>query len=381
MARGAVAVNIAFYAPLKPPDHPVPSGDRQMARLLMQALGEAGFTVEVASSLRSYLHTPEDPRPLAAAAAERQRLLDAWRAGRPRPRLWFTYHPYYRAPDLIGPALASALAIPYVTAEASYAGKRDRDAWAASQAHVKHAVRSAALNLCFTEMDADGLGQIAGPEAIALLPPFIDAARIVTVPNPAPCGSVRLIAVAMMRGGVKLASYVMLANALGRIANEPWTLTVIGDGPERARVKAAFAGFPGGRIRWLGEVDPADVAAHLAAADIFVWPGTGEAYGMAYLEAQAAGLPVVAQATAGVPAVVRDGTSGLLTPSGDHVAFAAAVASLMSNHDLRRRLGAGARKFVTSERSLPAAAASLRRLLVPLVKESADHTDPHASTG
>ena len=66
------------------------------------------------------------------------------------------------------------------------------------------------------------------------------------------------------------------------------------------------------------------VARQLATSDIFVWPGTGEAYGIAYLEAQASGLPVVAQATAGVPTVVRHGVTGLLTAPQDDAAFAAA---------------------------------------------------------
>ena len=47
-------MRIAFYAPLKSPDHPVPSGDRQMARLLVAALRHAGHDVEIASELRSY---------------------------------------------------------------------------------------------------------------------------------------------------------------------------------------------------------------------------------------------------------------------------------------------------------------------------------------
>ena len=54
----------------------------------------------------------------------------------------------------------------------------------------------------------------------------------------------------------------------------------------------------------------------------YVWPGTGEAYGIAYMEAQAAGLPVVAQKTAGVPEVVKDGVTGTLTAAGDASAFA-----------------------------------------------------------
>ncbi len=46
-------MRVTFYAPLKPPDHEVPSGDRRMARLLIQALELAGHEVEVAARLRS----------------------------------------------------------------------------------------------------------------------------------------------------------------------------------------------------------------------------------------------------------------------------------------------------------------------------------------
>ncbi len=52
-------MHIAFYAPLKSPNHPVPSGDRQMARLLIAALRLAGHSVEIASELRSFSATPE----------------------------------------------------------------------------------------------------------------------------------------------------------------------------------------------------------------------------------------------------------------------------------------------------------------------------------
>ncbi|MBL8703575.1 MAG: glycosyl transferase, partial [Rhodospirillales bacterium] len=47
-------MRIAFYAPLKPPGHPHPSGDRRMARLLVQALRLGGHTVMLASSFRAY---------------------------------------------------------------------------------------------------------------------------------------------------------------------------------------------------------------------------------------------------------------------------------------------------------------------------------------
>ena len=152
-------MRIAFYAPLKPPDHPVPSGDRQMARMLIAALERAGHVVEVVSRLRAYL--TDNTQPLLAklqdeAAGEIDRISRQWRENGP-PDLWVTYHPYYRAPDLLGPRLASASSIGYVTIEASYAHKRDRTGWAEAQALVVEALRSAALNICFTARDREGL--------------------------------------------------------------------------------------------------------------------------------------------------------------------------------------------------------------------------------
>jgi glycosyltransferase involved in cell wall biosynthesis len=355
-------MRISFYAPLKPPDHPVPSGDREMARLLMRALAAAGHQVELASGLRSFRAAPPGESggdvPFQAKA-EVGRLAAAWEAAGP-PDLWLSYHPYYKAPDLLGPQLTARFGVPYVTAEASYAPKRDRDGWAGSQDAVLGAVRRAALNLCFTQRDRDGL-QAAAPDArFATLPPFIDVSPF--RPSRSPERG-RLATVAMMRSGDKLESYRMLADALGRIADLGWTLTVIGDGPARSDVAAAFAPFAPGRIELLGAVAPEAVPAALQGAAIYAWPGCGEAYGLAYLEAQAAGLPAVAQNTAGVPAVVLDGRTGLLTPAGDVGAYAAALARLLRDEMERQALGAAARRFVTIERSLEAAAKRLDLLI------------------
>ena len=103
-----------------------------------------------------------------------------------------------------------------------------------------------------------------------------------------------LLAVAMMRDGDKLASYRVLAAALARLTDEPWTLVVAGDGPARRDVEAEFAGFAGGRVHFIGAVEAGGLPALYAAADIYVWPAVREAFGIAILEAQAAGLPVVA---------------------------------------------------------------------------------------
>ena len=355
-------MRIAFYAPLKPPDHPLPSGDRQMARSLVRALERAGHQVEIASELRSFSSRPEPDHYAAvekAAKAEAVRLSAAWKEGG-APDLWFCYHPYYKAPDLIGPGLARTFGISYVTAEASYSARRNSGAWAVTQAKVAEAVRRAALNICFTHRDREGLAAIAPDANLAMLPPFIDSAPPVQRIEGDPT---RLVAVAMMRPGDKLDSYRMLAGALERLVDLQWTLAVVGDGPCRDEVAAEFAGLPPERIEWLGQLAPGEVPAALAGCGIYVWPGCGEAYGLAYLEAQAAGLPVVAQDTAGVPEVVLDGQTGILTAAGDITSYADAIERLLVDDDERKAMGEAARRFVLGERSLDAAAVRLAAIL------------------
>ncbi|QPC88739.1 glycosyltransferase [Mesorhizobium sp. NBSH29] len=351
-------MHIAFYAPLKSPEHPVPSGDRLMARQLVKALTLSGHSVELVSEMRVFLPNPDDTQSydavLATARAETVRI-----AALPKkPDLWFTYHPYYKSPDLLGPAMAAHFGIPYVTAEASYSPRRSSGIWAETQQRVADAVAGAAINLCFTVRDRAGLLNALPAAKLEMLAPFIDTAPFTEVAS-----GTHLITLAMMRSGDKLASFVMLARALEHLGDREWTLNVIGDGPARGAVDDAFAHLPAHRITWLGEAAPDTVPKLLAEGGIYVWPGCGEAYGLAYLEAQAAGLPVIAQNTAGVPDVVCDGVTGILTPEGDVPAFAGAIAALLDDVERRNVMGAAARRFVTAERSLGAAAWRIDDLL------------------
>lgn len=352
-------MKVAFYSPIKPPGHPVPSGDRLMARLLIRALEHGHADVDVVSELRTFSRTPTEDgmrNLVAASASEVERIAARWREFG-RPDVFLTYHPYYKAPDLIGVDLARRHDIPYLTVEASYSRRRDEAGWREMQAFVGAAVSTAAVNISMTERDREGLLANFPDARTAMLAPFIDTAPYgMRPPQPMPG---RLVTVAMMRPGDKFDSYRMLASALGQIDNLDWTLSIIGDGPARPEVEALFAGLERGRIAWHGQMDQSEIAEILARSRIFAWPGCGEAYGLAYLEAQAAGLPVVAQATAGVPSVVMDGHTGILTPAGDVVAYSAAIRQLLTDDALRLRLATGARRFVSDERSLPAASARL----------------------
>lgn len=375
-------MRIAFYAPLKSPTHGTPSGDRRIAGLFMDALARAGHRVELASTFRSYDAAGDAPRQAALreqGVALGRRLAAQWRDGpaAARPDLWFTYHVYYKAPDWLGPEASATLGVPYVIAEASFANKRAGGPWDIGHRAAAGAIQRADLLLCPSRDDLDGLrGVAASHDRIAQLPPFLDAAPFRAAAARRNAERARLaqahdldpgvpwIAVAaMMRPGDKLASYRALAGALGRLRDLPWRLVIAGDGAARAEVAAALDAAIPARAVFLGALGLEDVAATYAAADLCVWPAVNEAYGMAMLEAQAAGVPVVSCATRGVPDVVEHGRTGLLAPSGDEQALAGLVRELLRDAERRSRLSAAAAAFAAGERSVESAAARLAQLL------------------
>lgn len=363
MDQVARRLRVAFYAPLKAPDHPVPSGDRQMARMLIACLEQAGHQVDLISGLRARIPSSED-RPAwlrlqAEAEAETRRIAALWQAV--RPDLIFCYHPYYKSPDLVGLPLSRRFALPYVTCEASYSLRRNLGVWTDMQAVARDGVRHASLNLCFTARDEAGL-RAAVPEArLARLPAFIDLSGFDAPPRPEPG---HVVTVAMMRHGDKLESYRHIAAALARMAQVPgWRLSVAGDGAARAEVMGIFGSLPAGRVTWLGALAAPEVARLLSRGAVFLWPGCGEAYGLVYLEAQAAGLPVVAYRVAGVPDVVSEAAGGTLVDAGNPAALAEAVTGLLADPERAAKSGAAARAAVKTHHSFEAASTRIAELI------------------
>ena len=366
---------VAFYAPLKSPDHRSPSGDRTMARLLMKALERAGFAPVLASGSRSLDkagHPEVQARIRQDALAEADRLVARYRSlpGADRPRLWFTYHVYYKAPDWIGPRVADALNIPYAIAEGSRAAKRAGGPWTLSHEGAEAALDRADAIFVMTAHDREAL-EAARParQILVDLPPFLDPAEWPDTPPSRATGTEapRLLTVAMMRDGDKLASYRLLAASLTALRHRAWSLDIVGDGEARGEISRLFAPF-GERVRFHGQVESkAALRALYEGADLFAWPAVNEAYGMVLLEAQLFGCPVVAGAHGGVASVVDDGATGLLTPPGDVDAFAQAVAALLADPERRRRYATAARRFIIHERGLDRAAARLHTALHSLV--------------
>lgn len=87
----------------------------------------------------------------------------------------------------------------------------------------------------------------------------------------------------------------------------PGSKVIVGDGPDRARLEREFR-----ECRFLGYKFGAELAAHLAGADVFVFPSRTDTFGLVMLEAMACGLPVAALPVTGPADVVTDGATGAL---------------------------------------------------------------------
>ncbi|HVD14472.1 MAG TPA: glycosyltransferase family 4 protein [Actinomycetota bacterium] len=100
----------------------------------------------------------------------------------------------------------------------------------------------------------------------------------------------------------------------------------------------------GGLRHWVGPVPRSEVQRWFGAADLFVFPTLAEGFGLVYLEAMAAGLPVVT--TPNSACVVRHGIDGLVVPPRDVDALCDALSLLHGQPDLRREMGASGRRLI-----------------------------------
>ncbi|WP_417708153.1 glycosyltransferase family 4 protein [Roseibium aggregatum] len=364
-------MRIAFTAPMKPLDHPVPSGDRTMGRLIVKALESLGHEVTIASRFRSWRKDGSDSIQSEVrdqALAEAERISADWLKSGYRPDLFLTYHLYHKAPDWIGPALADRFNLPYAIVEASRAPKRQQGDWAFGFAASDEALMRADAVAALHNADAECLAAVVPHRCLSILLPFLDADPFLaaaTNAKPLAAPPLKLLAVGMMREGDKQRSFEVLAAALEELRDLPWQLTLIGDGPMRDHVLGLF---PAERINWLGALAGEDLPAQYARHDLLVWPAIREAFGLVLLEAQAAGVGVIAGDTFGVPDIVRDGETGLLSPEGDASALAANLRRAMLEPALVDRLGSAARNHILHFHTLPAGAARLEALAEKAVR-------------
>ncbi|MDE0202637.1 MAG: glycosyltransferase family 4 protein [Rhodospirillaceae bacterium] len=371
---------IALYTPAGSPDPSAPWGGSRLMNLMARALDAAGHRAIAPTDLRSDGIVGDSRRQTALerkAAARARRLVTVYRdlPAVARPEAWLTCDLRHTAPDLIGPAVAEVLGIPYLLAGASCARAEAGGVHASWLSYTARAIARARAVLSFTAEEEESIRPLVPNTArLYRLAPFLDlapfraidrgAARL-ALANELPLEPTRpwLLAVAPMQTGAALASWRLLGRSLNLIADPPWQLVVVGEGEARWLVEEALAPLGAGVAIFAGARAEDALPAAYAACDLFVWPAYQEPLGMAMLEAQAAGLAVVAQDWPGAAAVVAGGETGLLTPRHDDVAFAGAVVELSTDAERRRAMGAAAAARVQEQHGIESAAATLQGAL------------------
>lgn len=182
-------------------------------------------------------------------------------------------------------------------------------------------------------------------ERIAVVPPAFDvhgwhrgveAAARTAAPRPGPT----VLCAARLYPRKNLGA---LFRAAARIVRDVPALDVrvVGDGPARAAfVRAARRAGVADRVRWLGHVSRRSLAEEYARCDVFCLPSLQEGFGIACLEALAAGRPVVALRASATPEIVEHGVTGLLVPPDDDAALARALLDLLRDPERRAAMGA-----------------------------------------
>jgi glycosyltransferase involved in cell wall biosynthesis len=159
-----------------------------------------------------------------------------------------------------------------------------------------------------------------------------------------PGAPVTIVSVMRLAGRKRPAALLhMLERVRASLPEVPVRAVVIGDGPLEAKLRAAIhARGLDDVVVLVGRRSRQEIRDLYDAADIYVAPAYQESFGLAALEARAAGLPVVAMQSGGVGDFIQDGTEGLLCRD-DH-AMAAALARLVADTDLRTTIAAHNRR-------------------------------------
>lgn len=361
---------------MKSPNHPRPSGDRQIARLFIRALQLKNHEVTIMSELRAWEgqgNVSTQQAIEAKATEESNQIIRTIQSNnaKNRPNIWLTYHLYHKAPDWIGPRVAKALNIPYVVIEASYAEKQTDGAWRSGCAQTLVALEIASAIICLNPMDIPALQNLPNyHHKIHRLMPFMQPA-----PKPSKSKTILrqqiaktydvnpalpwVICVAMMRNDAKYDSYQQLHQSITGIKT-PFQLLLIGDGNVKKQLEVLFDQQ---QTRFLGQLSRDQIFNCLYASDVFAWPAINEAICMAILEAQSCGLPVVAGREGAISDIIQDQVTGFLCEPNNATQFSIQLQQLLQSTRLREQFTHAAADHFQQHHTLEAGANSLDEIL------------------
>jgi glycosyltransferase involved in cell wall biosynthesis len=236
-------------------------------------------------------------------------------------------------------------------------------------------LNEASLVIAVSRASASAVKRLCGlSREPKVIPPFAEPGP---EPSEAPSGRrarrVRVVTVARLSPEKGLDDLVRAAQMVVA-AGDDVTFSVFGDGPMRDRLRRQIdeAGLSG-RVELRGAFTREELPQILRDADVFVLPSRTEGCPLSVVEALCAGIPVVATAVGGIPELVQERVTGMLTAPADAAALATAITAIVRDPEARSAMGTAARRFY-AESLRPSA-------LLPLVAGAYDEAIAVVETG
>jgi glycosyltransferase involved in cell wall biosynthesis len=165
----------------------------------------------------------------------------------------------------------------------------------------------------------------------------------------------------------KAIDILIRALPLLRDIDPPFKLLLAGDGPLRQKLEALASSLGvQDRVEFLGHQERHQIKGLLHGCEAFVLPSRSEPFGVAIIEALACRKPVVASAVGGIPEIIEHGTSGILVAPDDPELLAEGLRSVLTDSDLKRKLGANGYSRVTERFCLEHTGAAYEAVLMSL---------------
>jgi colanic acid/amylovoran biosynthesis glycosyltransferase len=204
------------------------------------------------------------------------------------------------------------------------------------------------------------IGKFARSQLMKISPPVqwtkfevaplgVDPERFGPRPSPPAADGFELICVGRL---VPAKGQQMLVGAMSKLLGEGRNirLRLVGDGPDRQSLERRVADLAiGASVIFEGPVNQDRIRSLYQAADLFVLPSFAEGIPVVLMEAMAMEIPVVTTFVNGIPELIRHGIDGWLVAPSDEEGLALAIATLMDDEPLRRRLGQAGRRRVLDQ--------------------------------
>lgn len=233
-------------------------------------------------------------------------------------------------------------------------------------------VAAADAVVCISQFARSQLMRLAAPAHWAKLQLCrlgVDPQAFVPVPRTADSATARPMRLLCVGRLTPAKGQLLLLRACTRLREQglAFELTLVGEGPDRARLEAERdqAGLAD-CVCLAGALNQEQVRAALARADVFVLPSLAEGIPVVLMEAMASGVPVISCPVNGIPELIEDGCNGLLASPGDVASLAIALRRLIEDAPLRARLAASGRATVEDSFHIGRSVARLAGILTAL---------------